>query len=92
MNRHADPLASPQRQRRRRRARPAGELDLFGAVPEQRSAAAMDDAAEARRLMDDLLALVDAGLVEPVADGGQLRYRERGDEEGARLRRPWHAG
>lgn len=90
MNRHADPLASPPR---RRPPRASGrELDLFGAVPEQRSAAAMDDAAEALRLMDDLLALVDAGLVEPVADGGQVRYRERGAEEGARLRRPWHAG
>ncbi len=91
MNRHADPLASPQRRRPPPRAS-GRELDLFGAVPEQRSAAAMDDAAEARRLMDDLLALVDAGLVEPVADGGQVRYCERGVEQGARLRRPWHAG
>jgi hypothetical protein len=34
----------------------------------------MDDAAAAEQLIDDLLALVDAGLVVPVDDGGEVRY------------------
>lgn len=74
--RHADPLAGPPRRRPPRST--VRELDLFGAVPEQRSAAAMDDAAEAQRLIDDLLALVDCGLVEVVAEAGQVRYRQWG--------------
>lgn len=73
--RHADPLATPPRRKPPRAA--ARELDLFGAVPEQRSAAAMDDATEAERLIEDLLALVNCGLVDVVDDGGQVRYRER---------------
>jgi hypothetical protein len=34
----------------------------------------MDDAAEAQALFDDLLALLDAGLVAAVDDGGTVRY------------------
>ncbi|MEA2288363.1 MAG: hypothetical protein QOD55_360 [Solirubrobacteraceae bacterium] len=57
-----------------RRRRTARTLDLFAAIPDDRSAAAMDDAAEAERLIEDLLALVDAGLVAPVEDHGEIRY------------------
>jgi hypothetical protein len=34
----------------------------------------MDDAEEAERLIEDLLALVEAGLVEPIRHDGQIRY------------------
>ena len=72
MNRIATrPLTSTRLDRRPRRPRP---LDLFGVLSERETAAAMDDADEAQRLMDDLLALMEAGLVVPVDDGGALRY------------------
>ena len=51
-----------------------GGCDLFGPPPDERTAAAMDDAAEAQRLMDALVALIDAGLVAPVELDGQTRY------------------
>ena len=57
--------------KRRRLARP---LDLFGSVPEARTAEAMDDRAAAEQLMDDILALVQAGLIAPVEEGGTVRY------------------
>jgi hypothetical protein len=34
----------------------------------------MDDADEAGRLMDDLVALIDAGLVTPLEVDGETRY------------------
>jgi hypothetical protein len=56
------------------RRRASRSLDLLATVPDDRSAAAMDDAAEAERLLDDLMALVDAGLLAPVEDGAEIRY------------------
>ena len=56
------------------RRRPALALDLLAVVPEDRTAAAMDDAAEAESLIDDLVALVQAGLIVPIDDHGQTRY------------------
>lgn len=49
-------------------------LDLFAVVPEQRSAEAMDDERAAERLIDDLVALVDAGLIAPIETEDQVRY------------------
>jgi hypothetical protein len=57
--------------RRHRQGRP---LALYTTPPLDRTAAAMDDAAEAERLIEDLLALVDAGLLAPIDFGGQIRY------------------
>jgi len=57
--------------RRHRRPRP---MDLFGVLSERQTAAAMDDAEEAQQLMDDLVALMEAGLVAAVDDGGAVRY------------------
>jgi hypothetical protein len=72
MKHHVTPISpSNGLPRRRRSARP---LDLFATVPDGRTAAAMDDAAEAECLIEDLLALVDSGLVEPVEHGGEIRY------------------
>lgn len=62
---------APTRPRRRRPARP---LDPFEVLPGDRTAAAMDDAAEAEALFADLLALVDAGLVEAIDDWQAVRY------------------
>jgi hypothetical protein len=66
------PISSSDAVPRRRRA--SRSLDLFATVPDGRTAAAMDDAEEAERLIEDLLALVDAGLVEPVEHDGEIRY------------------
>jgi hypothetical protein len=72
MNRHLTPIPHLNGSARRRPfARP---LALYGAVPDDRTAAAMDDAAEAGRLIDDLMALIDAGLVVPIEDGDDIRY------------------
>ena len=61
-------VASPRR-------RPARPLDLFSPPPEARTAAALDDAEHAAELIADLLALAEAGLIEPVADpAGNTRY------------------
>ena len=59
---------------RRRRRRAPRQLDLFAPLPERASAAAMDDTAEAERLIDDLAALVEAGLVVPIRGDGDTRY------------------
>jgi hypothetical protein len=56
---------------RRRAPRP---LNFFEPPAEERTAAAMDDAAQAERLIADLLALVDAGLVTPVGGIDGVRY------------------
>jgi hypothetical protein len=69
MNRHLTPLNGTPR--RRRAARP---LELYATLPEERTAAAMDDEAAAQQLIDDLIALVDAGLIGPVEDDGVIRY------------------
>jgi hypothetical protein len=71
MNRHLTPLNGTPRRRR-----PARALELYATLPEDRTAAAMDDAAAAQQLVDDLVALVDAGLIVPVegADDGVIRY------------------
>ena len=66
MNSHLIPINGHGRRRR--------ALELYATVPDHRTAAAMDDAAAAEQLIDDLLALVDAGLVVPVDDGGEVRY------------------
>ena len=66
MNSHPVPLNGNGRRRR--------ALGLHATVPDHRTAAAMDDAAAAEQLMADLLALVDAGLVAPVDDDGEIRY------------------
>ena len=72
MNGHPTPISHLNGSTRRRRfTRP---LDLHAAVPDDRTAAAMDDAAEARALIDDLVALIDAGLVVPIEDRGEIRY------------------
>jgi hypothetical protein len=70
MNHHLTPLNGTPR--RRRAARP---LELYATLPEERTAAAMDDDAAAQQLVDDLIALVDAGLIAPVEDHqGVIRY------------------
>jgi hypothetical protein len=62
---------SDGRFRRRRPGQPLGVLDLLS---ERETAAAMDDAAKAEQLMDDLVALIDTGLIEPVQTDGHTRY------------------
>jgi hypothetical protein len=70
MNRQLPPVNGTPRRRR-----PARPLPLYTVVPEVRTAAAMADEAAAEQLIADLLALVDAGLVTPVADAwGDVRY------------------
>jgi hypothetical protein len=66
--RQTSPIPGPGGQRRRRTPRP---LDLVGAEPpsEERDAAA--------ELVADLLALVDAGLLEPLAQEREIRYWPR---------------
>jgi hypothetical protein len=69
MNRHLSHVnGSP------RRRRPPRPLPLYATVPDARTAAAMDDEAAAEQLIADLMALVDAGLVAPVEDDGEIRY------------------
>ena len=63
--------------RRRRLGRP---LALYTSPPEHVTAAAMDDEAAARELVDALLALVDAGLIVPVDDGDEIRYAPVDDD------------
>jgi hypothetical protein len=69
MNRHLTPLNGTPR--RRRAARP---LELYATLPEERTAAA-------QQLIDDLVALVDAGLIAPVEDDGEIRYAPFDDDE-----------
>ena len=76
MNRHLTPInGSP------RRRRPARTLPLYTTLPDVRTAAAMDDEAAARQLIDDLLALVDAGLVTPIEADGVVRYAPADPED-----------
>ena len=65
---HGTPLrpASPRRAPR--------SLSLFEPPADERTAAAMDDDAQAEQLIADLLALVDAGLVVPVDGDDGIRY------------------
>jgi hypothetical protein len=55
-----------------RRRRPSPALGLFDVVPERQPAPPMDDGAE--QLMNDLVALIDAGLIVPVEVDGRTRY------------------
>jgi hypothetical protein len=74
-----DHLAPPNGNGHRRRlGRP---LALYTAPPDDRTAAALDDEAAARGLVDDLLALVDAGLIVPIDDGEQVRYAPADDDD-----------
>jgi hypothetical protein len=76
MNRHLTPLnGSP------RRRRPPSALEMYAPLPEERTAAAMADAAAAEQLVEDLIALVDAGLVVPIDDEGEIRYAPVDDDE-----------
>lgn len=59
------------RPKRRQAPRP---LPLLGAVPDERTAEAMDDEHAAEQLVADLLALMEAGLIEPVELEGDFRY------------------
>ncbi len=59
------------RPKRRRAPRP---LTLLGAVPDDRTAEAMDDERAAEELIADLLALAEAGLIELVELDGAVRY------------------
>lgn len=63
MHRPTATTACSQPSPRRRAPRP---LDLVGRVPDDVTAAAMDDSDAARQLLDDLVALIDAGLVETI--------------------------
>lgn len=57
-----------------RRRRPPRPLSPVGLVPDERTAEAMDDQQAAEDLMNDLLALVEAGLLAPVHEHGSVRY------------------
>jgi hypothetical protein len=54
---------------------------MYAPLPEERTAAAMADAAAAEQLVEDLIALVDAGLVVPIEDEGEIRYAPVDDDE-----------
>ena len=76
MNRNLTPLnGSP------RRRRPPRPLELYATLPDDRTADALADAAAAEQLVEDLLALVDAGLVVPIDDHGRIRYAPIDDDE-----------
>jgi hypothetical protein len=55
-----------------RRRRPSPALGLFDIVPEHKPAPPTDDGAE--QLMNDLVELIDAGLVVAVEVDGETRY------------------
>jgi hypothetical protein len=76
MNRHQTPLNGSARRRR-----PPRPLELYATLPDERTAAAMADAAAAEQLVADLIALVDAGLVVPIEDEGEIRYAPADDDE-----------
>jgi hypothetical protein len=76
MNRHQTPLNGSARRRR-----PPRPLELYATLPDERTAAAMADAAAAEQLVEDLIALVDAGLVVPIEDDGEIRYAPADDDE-----------
>lgn len=79
----ADLTRTPSRRSTHRRRRPPRALSLVTAVPEERTAAAMDDTAAADELMDDLLALIDAGLIAPVNHEGRIHYTPTDPDEPA---------
>ncbi|UTI63332.1 hypothetical protein NBH00_18490 [Paraconexibacter antarcticus] len=62
------------------RRRSSRAVRLLDPLTETRAAAATDDAAEAERLVDDLLALVDAGLVTITTDPGAAARYEIADD------------
>ena len=76
MNRHLAPLNGNGH--RRRLGRP---LALYTTPPDDRTAAAMADELAARELVDDLLALVDAGLIVAIDDGDEIRYAPADDDD-----------
>jgi hypothetical protein len=77
MNRHLTPLNGSSRRRL-----PSHGIELYGTLPDHRTAAAMADADAAEQLVADLLALVDAGLVVPTEDDhGEIRYAPVEDVE-----------
>ncbi|MFL5836189.1 MAG: hypothetical protein ACJ76K_06330 [Solirubrobacteraceae bacterium] len=76
MNRNLTPLNGTTRRRRPPRA-----LGLYTTLPDDRTAAAMADAEAAEQLVADLIALVDAGLVAPIEDDGEIRYAPVDDDE-----------
>jgi hypothetical protein len=78
MNRHLAPPNGNGNGHRRRLGRP---LALYTTPPDDRTAAAMEDERAARELFDDLLALVDAGLVVPIDDGDEVRYALTDDDD-----------
>jgi hypothetical protein len=57
-----------------RRRRPPRPLSLLPTVTDDLTAEAMDDARAAQKLIDDLLALAEAGLIAPVESEGDIRY------------------
>lgn len=57
--------------RYRRRSRP---LPPLACVPDERTAEAMDDERAAEELMNDLVTLVEAGLIAPVEYDDAIRY------------------
>jgi hypothetical protein len=76
-NRHTHLAPGHVAPARRRAARP---LDLCTSPPEARNAA-VDEVRQAEQLIADLLALVDAELIEPITNPeGPTRYAPRGDE------------
>jgi hypothetical protein len=58
----------------RGRRRPARRPDPFGLPSTDGTAAAAEDVAEAQTLFDDLVALLDLGLVVAIEDSGTVRY------------------
>jgi hypothetical protein len=58
----------------RARRRPSRQLGIFDVLSERRTAAAMDDEAAAEQLMDDLVALIEAGLVVSIEVDGETRF------------------
>jgi hypothetical protein len=76
MNCHLTPLNGTPR-----RGRAPRPLELYATLPDDRTAAAMDDAAAARQLIDDLVALIDAGLIVPVEEDGEIRYAPVDEDE-----------
>jgi hypothetical protein len=79
--RRQTPPTAPAPPRRRRDPRPLG---LAPTIPDDRTAQAMDDEEAAEQLVADLLALVDAGLIAPVAEpGGAVRYGVAGEDDAA---------
>jgi hypothetical protein len=72
MTHHITTAVQPTTSRRRRRVpRP---LTSLACLPDDRTAEAMDDEHAAQALIDDLLALVEAGLIAPVEYRDSVHY------------------